>query len=418
MLEFIFIFILLIAGGNGILPQYCPANQEQELGRNEAIVNYFRLGYTAPEILSFLVTVHGVCLSLRQLRRILRNHGCGRRVDPCDMNEVVQAVEEELRGSGTILGYRAMHQRLTNDHNLVVTRDVVRRVLKILDPEGVEARSRHKLRKRKYHTKGPNYLWHIDGYDKLKPFGFCVHGAIDGYSRKVLWLEVASSNNNPRTVAQYYLDYVRQITGAPRIVRPDRGTENVHVEVIQRFFRRSADDDFRGEKSFMYGRSVANQRIEAWWSILLKQCTDWWIKYFKDLRDRGLFSDEDIIHRECLKFCFMDLLGNELHKVAQHWNTHRIRPSANLESPSGRPDILYFLSQVNNTHDYATPVDLEEIEIAEEEFAENAPQRGCSRHFNELAEMIMYDERLQMPETAVEAEHLYITLLSLIDDLS
>ena len=73
---------------------------------------------------------------------------------------------------------------------------------------------------------------------------------------------------------------------------------------------------------------------------------------------------------------------------------------------------------MNNTHDYATPVDLEEIGIAEEEFAENAPQRGCSRHFNELAEMIMYDERLQMPETAVEAEHLYITLLSLIDDLS
>ena len=334
------------------------------------------------------------------------------------MNEVVQAVEEELRGSGTILGYRAMHQRLTNDHNLVVTRDVVRRVLKILDPEGVEARSRHKLCKRKYHTKGPNYLWHIDGYDKLKPLGFCVHGAIDGYSRKVLWLEVASSNNNPRIVAQYYLDYVRQITGAPRIVRADRGTENIYVEVIQRFFRRSADDDFRGEKSFMYGRSVANQRIEAWWSILLKQCTDWWIKYFKDLRDRVLFSDEDIIHRECLKFCFMDLLGNELHKVAQYWNTHRIRPSANRESPSGRPDILYFLPQVNNTHDYVTPVDLEEIEIAEEEFAENAPQRGCSRHFNELAEMIMYDERLQMPETAVEAEHLYITLLSLIDDLS
>ena len=54
MLEFIFIFILLIAGGNGILPQYCPANQEQELGRNEAIVNYFRLGYTAPKFCLFL----------------------------------------------------------------------------------------------------------------------------------------------------------------------------------------------------------------------------------------------------------------------------------------------------------------------------------------------------------------------------
>ena len=29
-------------------------------------------------------------------------------------------------------------------------------------------------------TKGPNYVWHTDGMDKLKPYGFAVHGCIDG----------------------------------------------------------------------------------------------------------------------------------------------------------------------------------------------------------------------------------------------
>ena len=143
MYVFITIFVLKIASCNCVLPQYSPANQEQELARNEAIVNYFRLGFTAPEILAFLVTLHGVQLSLRQLRRILRSHGCRRRVNPTDINEVAQVIEEQLKGSGRILGYRAMHQRLINDHNLVVVRNTVRRVLKILDPEGVEARSRH-----------------------------------------------------------------------------------------------------------------------------------------------------------------------------------------------------------------------------------------------------------------------------------
>ncbi len=416
LLLIFYICILQMPKVHTILPQYAPVNRD--LGRNETIVNYFRLGFTAVEILGFLASIHGFRLSLRQLRRILRNNGCTRREDPTDLNAIVLAVEQQLRGSGRLLGYRAMHQRLVNDYHFVVTRDVVRRVLRVLDPDGVEARSRHRLRRRSYHTKGPNYLWHIDGYDKLKPFGFCVHGAIDGYSRKVIWLEVANSNNNPRIVVQYYLDYARQIGGVPRIVRGDRGTENVHVEVIQRFFHRSARDDFSGEKSFMYGRSVANQRIEAWWSMLRKQCTDWWIKYFKDLRDRGLFSDDDIIQRECLKFCFMEVLQKELHKIAQHWNTHRIRPSANPESPPGRPDILYFLPQSADTYDYATPVGLDEIEIAEGEFAETPPPRGCSNYFHELAEMIMQDERLDMPETAAEAENLYITLLNLINDLS
>ena len=28
--------------------------------------------------------------------------------------------------------------------------------------------------------QGPNFLWHCDGYDKLKPYGLCIHGCIDG----------------------------------------------------------------------------------------------------------------------------------------------------------------------------------------------------------------------------------------------
>lgn len=29
--------------------------------------------------------------------------------------------------------------------------------------------------------QGPNYVWHLDGYDKLKPYGFAIHACIDGF---------------------------------------------------------------------------------------------------------------------------------------------------------------------------------------------------------------------------------------------
>lgn len=83
-----------------------------------------------------------------------------------DLQEVVEAVEAELKGSGSLLGYRAMHQRLVNHHRFTTTREVVLHALQIFDPEGVELRSRQRLRRRLYRCKGPNYLWHIDGYDK------------------------------------------------------------------------------------------------------------------------------------------------------------------------------------------------------------------------------------------------------------
>lgn len=44
---------------------------------------------------------------------------------------------------------------------------------------------------------------------------------------------------------------MRQLGGTARIVRGDRGTENGSLAAIQRFFRRSAEDDFAGEKSFV-----------------------------------------------------------------------------------------------------------------------------------------------------------------------
>ena len=161
----------------------------------------------------------------------------------------------------------------------------MRLTLETLDPEGVDRRTRQILKRRKYSAKGPNYIWHIDGYDKLKPFGFCIHGAIDGYSRRILWLEAFVTNNDPRVVARYFCDCIKQVGGVPRIVRADNGTENCNVAGIQRFFRRDADDAFAGDNSFLYGHSVSNQRIESWWSFLRKTDSDWWMQFFKDKRD-------------------------------------------------------------------------------------------------------------------------------------
>ena len=46
-----------------------------------------------------------------------------------------------------------MWQRLQQDHNLVIGKETVRHVLRIVDTEGVEQRSRHRLRRRKKGAK-------------------------------------------------------------------------------------------------------------------------------------------------------------------------------------------------------------------------------------------------------------------------
>lgn len=65
------------------------------------------------------------------------------------------------------------------------------------------------------------------------------------FSRRVLWLHVGPSNNDPKIVAYYYLKCVQQLRGKgsqllstfimkgmPRLLRSDCGTENSNVAFI------------------------------------------------------------------------------------------------------------------------------------------------------------------------------------------
>ena len=58
------------------------------------------------------------------------------------------------------------------------------------------------------------------------------------------------------------------------------------------------------------------------------------------------------ISRDCLRLCFMHIIQKELDTVAHEWNTHRIRCSKNLTVPTGIPDELFFLPQIQGDYIY------------------------------------------------------------------
>ena len=207
------------------------------------------------------------------------------------------------------------------------------------------------------------------------------------------------------------------MSGIPRIVRGDCGTENVNIAHIQRSLRSSDNDAFAGDKSFLYGKSVSNQRIEAWWSHLRKSNCDWWINFFKSLRESGQYNDANLMEVECLKFCFMPIIQDELCLVAKLWNTHRIRKCTNPNSPNGIPEVLYFLPETKDTYCYKLHISDDDIEVAEEICAEEPLIRGCGQEFNELATMIMDDEGLRNARNANEALDLYLNILTHLNNL-
>ena len=272
-----------------------------------------------------------------------------------------------------------------------VPREVVRLVLKELDPEGVTDRRSKTLRRRVYHTPGPNYSWHVDGYDKLKPYGFPVHGCIDGYSRKVLWLKVCRTNNDPPITGQHFLNAVREYGGCPTILRTDNGTENVIMAAMQSYFRCNGDDEYAGEKAHRYGISPSNQRIECWWSYLRKNRSNWWINFFKDLVEAGHLSLSNQLQKECLWYCFHQLQQEDLSSVQLHWNSHYIRKSR-FDTISGRPDELYFLPECSGGRNYIKSVTDEQFDDMSQYCHEYNEDNLYQEYFGEIFEQLHLGE--------------------------
>lgn len=85
------------------------------------------------------------------------------------------------------------------------------------------------IKRRVYRVRGANALWHMDGNEKLRPWGFYVHGCVDGYSRLIIYL-ICSFNKRARTVRSIFRSMGIKRYGWPSRARADFGTENNMVE--------------------------------------------------------------------------------------------------------------------------------------------------------------------------------------------
>ncbi|XP_020563208.2 uncharacterized protein LOC110016040 [Oryzias latipes] len=374
---------------------------------------YFRIGFTNKEILNLLATQNQIIISIRTLKRICRKLGLFRRKHHTDLEEILTFVEEEMIGSGQLQGYRWLHQRALQ-RGFVVSQETIRALIKILDPEGVDLRRARRLRRRQYTCRGPNALWHVDSYDKLKPYGIAINGCIDGFSRHVMWMGAYTTNSDPKVIADYYINTVSRVGGCPQRLRADPGTENAHIREMQMFLRRHHADHHAGQQSFIYGSSTANQRIESWWGILWKQCAQFWMDIFQTLKDDGHFTG-DLLDKNLVQFCFLNLIQEELREVVRTWNLHQLmtRPSQSLLR--GRPILLYCMPQLYGAEDKLQLVNTDDIAVCKEECTPKG-QYPCDETIFELCILLMTENNWNAPEDAYSAVELYSHLRNEILD--
>ncbi|KAI9882893.1 MAG: hypothetical protein M1823_005351 [Watsoniomyces obsoletus] len=286
------------------------------------------------------------------LVRIRKELGLRRRMALTDKDEANRQrkllVQREF-DKGAIQGYgRGTLYYHLRSQGCVASRDRAFRALKEIDPEGVAARTKDLQRHRgEYIVPGPNYVWSMDGYCKLAPYGIEIYAAIDAYSRYVIWLYVGVSSRTSVSVLKQYLCVVQDGGIVPRILRSDRGTEttlcaNAHHMLRSQQSYESTGNNCTLESCYFYGTSTANQRIEAWWAQLSKGALFNWRNYFRQLVEQNLFDSSLKTDRISLLAIFMPIIRQRAHSFVRTWNIHPLRAQPNRpNSIAGQTYKLY-----------------------------------------------------------------------------
>lgn len=183
------------------------------------------------------------------------------------------------------------------------------------------------------------FLRHLDGHHKLIRWRIVVHGAIDGYSRVVVFLK-ASTNNKASTVLELFLA-ATQAFHYPRRIRTDFGTENVDVarEMLNRYGPAS--------NPVLTGQSVHNQRIERLWRDVHNYVTTFYKNIFYYLESMEMLDPNNEIDLYALHYLFMPRLNKALYLFVMQWNNHPLSSEhGHRLSKCGHKDFIILPSQI------------------------------------------------------------------------
>jgi hypothetical protein len=212
------------------------------------------------------------------------------------------------------------------------------RLLRELDPEGVEQRRKRAFQHRgQVVLQGPNDVWSMDAYCKLEHWGVQIYAVVDAYSRFVVWYYVGISGRTAISVLGQYISTVVSGGIIPRKIRTDRGAEtpmtaDAHYKLGNEV--RQVDDrhplDF-GD-TFRFGTSKQNSVIERWWRQQPFGAILQWRDCFLEYNRNEEFKADWRSDRVAFLAIYMPILRND-HKIRKQPKRPYLQ--------SGIPYLLY-----------------------------------------------------------------------------
>ena len=163
---------------------------------------------------------------------------------------------------------------------------------------------------------------HLDGHHKLIRWRMVIHGAVDGFSRPVVFLR-CGTDNEAVTVLELFEEATKKFN-MPHRIRCDHGTENIDVAR----WMLAKHNPFINP--VITGLSVHNQRIERLW----RDIGDSFVRYYRCLfyfmEENFLLDPVSEVHLYALHFVYLPRINRSIEEFILQWNNHPVRTENSL----------------------------------------------------------------------------------------
>jgi len=129
----------------------------------------------------------------------------------------------------------------------------------------------------------------------------------------------------------------------PKKIRSDRGTETTDLYGYHLALHELSGND-QPQDSWVYGRSVHNQKIESLWSQMIKQWEARWQEIFQSIEWADEWALDNPRQRKALLFVYMPILRQEIAQWHRDHNVYPMRSNTLSRLPSGPPEDNFMLS--------------------------------------------------------------------------
>jgi hypothetical protein len=146
---------------------------------------------------------------------------------------------------------------------------------------------------------------------------FVTHGCVDGYSRMITFVSVAT--NNKATTVRASFDIAVEEFGLPSRIRIDYGGENSLVA------KRMEMERGAGRGSVIRGRSVHNIRVERMWLELWNNTVNVFYDLFMQFERDNILNPNSEEQMFALQYVFLPRISLSLLNFKMQWNHHKVR---------------------------------------------------------------------------------------------